>query len=162
VLPSKRYNHQGVMRFPSPMLVFTVAALVGCSRHRAAPADRGVRQTQDDPPPLPRPVRVHVDYQGGMSKGETHAITQTAVLARLASLVNAQGSDWVDPYTQMLDVPIRQLRLEWTSESAPYGATVDIGENWIGREGLIQDIPVERASEILDLVRTLDSGDAGS
>jgi hypothetical protein len=38
---------------------------------------------------------------------------------------------------------------------------VDIGSNWIGRKGLIQDIPFERASEILALVRTLVAGDAG-
>ncbi len=103
---------------------------------------------------------MYVDYQGGILKGESHAITQTAVLARIASLVSAPGGDWIDPYTQMLDVPIRQVRLEWTSESAPYGATVDIGSNWIGRKGLIQDIPVERASEILALVRTRDADDA--
>ncbi len=141
------------MRFPGPALILMVAAIASCSRHRVAPVD--------PPPPLAPPVRVYVDYMGGVLNGESHAITQTAALARIASLVSAPGGEWLDPYTQMLDVPIRQVRLEWTSESAPYGATVDIGSNWIGRKGLIQDIPVERASEILALVRTIDAGDAG-
>jgi hypothetical protein len=141
------------MRFPGPAQVLMVAAIASCSRHRVAPVD--------PPPPLPTPVRVVVDYQGGVLTGASHAITQPAVLARIASLVSAPGGEWIDPTTQLLDVPIRQVRLEWTSESAPTGATVDIGSNWIGRNGLIQDIPVERASEILALVRTLDAGDAG-
>lgn len=141
------------MRFSCVVSASMLATVIGCSRQHA-------EKVEVDLLPLPPPLRVYVDYQGGMSKGAPHAITDKAVLTQIATLVNADHGGWVDPHKQMLDVPIRQVRLDWYSEVPPSAATLDIGSNWIGRAGLIQTIPTERAAEILNLLRWVDASDA--
>jgi hypothetical protein len=92
-----------------------------------------------------------------MSTGVSHAITDGAVLAQLGRLVDASHGGWVDFYKKWGKAPIRQVRVEWSSEPPPFGATVDIGSNWIMRGSLLQTIPDERASAILNLLRSPDT-----
>jgi hypothetical protein len=123
-------------------------ALAGCSRSN--------RVVEVELEQLPHPATIYVDFQGGMGHGTSHYVTDPSVVARIDVLVNADRGGWRDIIKEWGKSPIRHATLEWSAGDAH--STLDVGDGWIMRGALLQNIPPERSKEILQLIGDQPAG----
>jgi hypothetical protein len=111
-----------------------------CSRHSAVEVELE---------PMPNADRIYVEFPTWRD-GVAHYVTDPSVVGRIESLVNAKRGGWYDVVRYYGKAPIAHADVTWYSGSAtPH---LKVGDGWLMRDSMLQDIPRERAREIIRLL----------
>jgi hypothetical protein len=131
------------------MTAAILACFVSCSRRPPVEVEMQ---------PMPHPDKIYVTFPLHPDDGAPHYITDPLVLGRIESLVNAERGGWHDIVQYWGKVPIARAELTWYSGNVY--STLKVGDGWLLRHPMLQNIPRERAQAILQLLREKTSTDA--
>jgi hypothetical protein len=121
-----------------------IACLGGCSRTRS------VETPSVELEPMPHADRIYVTFPAHESRdGTPHYVTDPIVIGRIENLANAERAGWRD-IRSWGKYPI--ARAELTLYSGNNISTLELGNGYLLRRPMLQNVPYERTRELMELL----------
>jgi hypothetical protein len=125
---------------PNVVGVVAATSCFSCSRPSAVEVELD---------PMPHAERMHVEFPA-WPDGVPHDVTDPNIVGRVESLVNARRGGWYDVVRYHGKAPIAHADVTWYS--ANITLHLKVGDGWLMRDSLLQDVPRERSREIMGLL----------